>query len=272
MISRSVKSSFAIIMALGFCFVAFGADNYAAWQHNGRINFNTTSSGANVAGNVINFPVLVRLNGDQIDFSQVKSQGADIRFAKADGTHLKYQIERWVDGAGTNDSAEIWVKMDTVFGNSNAQYINIYWGKSDAADSSSASMVFETSNSFTGVYHISEGGTGTRYNAAQASYNMTTTSYDNNESKSCMIGKGDSLEPGDYLSTSGNINVSNITLSAWVNPSQNTTYGKIILKPWSSSAEPWQIWSLQQETSGSWLYSFNVATGKPYPADPFRQE
>jgi hypothetical protein len=47
-------------------------------------------------------------------FSQAQFGGSDIRFTKADNTFLPYEIERW-DSA--HSQAEIWVKVDTVFGN-----------------------------------------------------------------------------------------------------------------------------------------------------------
>jgi hypothetical protein len=53
----------------GAAFAAFAlfagtaaAQPYAAWNQNRVITLNTTSTGANVAGNVTNFPVLIRLS------------------------------------------------------------------------------------------------------------------------------------------------------------------------------------------------------------------
>ena len=80
------------------------------------IALNTTSNGANVANNVYNFPVLVRLTSSNFSgFGPVQAGGADIRFSKsADYTKaLPYQIQRW---DATRDLAEIWVLLDTVSG------------------------------------------------------------------------------------------------------------------------------------------------------------
>jgi hypothetical protein len=43
---------------------------YYGWKHSGKLYFNTTVSGANVAGNVVDLPVLVRLNAGNFNFTQ----------------------------------------------------------------------------------------------------------------------------------------------------------------------------------------------------------
>jgi len=69
---------------------------------------------------VVNFPVLIRLYSTDLDFSQVKPGGGDVRFANSNNVSLPYEIERW---DATGGVAEIWVKIDTVLGNSSSQYI-----------------------------------------------------------------------------------------------------------------------------------------------------
>ena len=133
---------------------SLAVDNYTTWSYSQNCTLNTTGSGANVANNVRNFPILIRLNGGNFNFNQLSDQvsGKDLRFAKSDGTHLSYQIERC--DPGTPDSAEIWVKLDTVRGNNSSQYIKMYWGKSGAGDSSRPKMVFDTANAYKGVWHF----------------------------------------------------------------------------------------------------------------------
>jgi hypothetical protein len=135
---------------------AFAAEDYTQWTSYREITVNTTSSGANVAGNVTNFPVLVRLtNADSAHGSNVLAGalagGADIRFADSTGANpLAYQIERW-----TASAAEIWVKVPTVVGNGNTK-IRMYWGKSGAADSSKGGRVFQASDGYVGVWHMGD--------------------------------------------------------------------------------------------------------------------
>ncbi|MBN1130212.1 MAG: hypothetical protein JXA71_14565, partial [Chitinispirillaceae bacterium] len=66
-----------------------------SWQYARRIFLNTTAGGADVSGDVYNFPVLVRLTAGNFTFSQAQAGGADIRFTKPDNTFIPYEIERW---------------------------------------------------------------------------------------------------------------------------------------------------------------------------------
>jgi len=140
------------------------------WQHARSIGLNTTVSGAGVFENVTGFPVLVRLNSGNFVFSRAKAGGFDIRFTKSDDVPLAYEIERW-DSAG--NSAEIWVKTDTVFGNDSGQSILMYWGNPSAADSSSGRAVFDTADGFVGVWHLSNNRADTVEDATADSYTGT---------------------------------------------------------------------------------------------------
>jgi hypothetical protein len=140
------------------------------WQYSKQLFLNTTMSGAGVIGNVIGFPVLVRLTRGNFDFSQAKGKGEDVRFTKAGGAPLPYEIERWDSVGG---QAEIWVKADTVYGNDDAQYSVMFWGNSTVADSSNSAAVFDTIAGFQGVWHlgqsanlVSTDATGNHYNGA----------------------------------------------------------------------------------------------------------
>lgn len=131
------------------------ADDYSEWRHSQAFILNTTAGGAEISEDMLNFPVLIRLNSDNFSsFFQTLPGGADIRFAKSDDTHLQYQIGRWVDHSGDNDTAEIWVKLDTVYGDNDEQYFKMYWGNGDAADSSDASLVFRTQYGYMATYHL----------------------------------------------------------------------------------------------------------------------
>ena len=125
------------------------------WKSSRSLFFNTTSSGAQVAGNVVNFPVLVRLTSSNLTFSQAQLYGQDIRFAKSNGVPLAYEIEQW-DSA--NAQAEIWVRVDTIFGNDQSRYVTMFWGNSHVASGSNSASVFDTAIGFQGVWHLSEPG------------------------------------------------------------------------------------------------------------------
>jgi hypothetical protein len=99
------------------------------------------------------FPLLVRLSAANFDFSAAHGKGFDIRFAKIDGTRLRYEIERWDPGA---QQAEIWVMLDTVYGSDSTQTMQLYWGNAIAADMSDGPAVFDTTVGYVSVYHLNE--------------------------------------------------------------------------------------------------------------------
>jgi hypothetical protein len=149
---------------------------FSGWKFSRQLLLNTTASGANVAGAVYHFPVLVRLTSGNFDFTKAANDGRDIRFAKSNGTVLPFEIERW---DSVNALAEIWVGEDTVLGNSNAQMITMFFGNADALSASSSGAVFDTAAGFQGVWHLAASGnaqpdaTANHYDGI--AYNVTTT-------------------------------------------------------------------------------------------------
>ncbi len=152
------KKAFILVAVLASATFAT-PDDYSTWAYSRNIFINTSPSGANTYATVTDFPLLVRLTPDQSDiFSSAQSDGSDIRFAKQDGTHLHYQIERW---DATNNVAEIWVLVDAIDPGT-TQSIRMYWGNS-SADSSNGPAVFDTANGFAAVWHMN--GTSNEYDA-----------------------------------------------------------------------------------------------------------
>jgi hypothetical protein len=127
---------------------------HPSWKYSRQLVLNTSPSGANVPGDVFDFPVLIRLNAGNSDFSLSQTAGADIRFTKMDNMALPYEIERWDAAAGRG---EVWVTVDTVRGNNSNQTIVMYWGNSTALDFSNGAEVFDTAKGFAGVWHLSDG-------------------------------------------------------------------------------------------------------------------
>jgi hypothetical protein len=125
-----------------------------AWRFSKILYLNTTISGADVAGDITNFPALARLSKSNFDFSGAQATGDDCRFTKADKTPLPFEIERWDPVAGL---AEIWVKVDTVYGNDDSQFVVMYWGNPSVASGSTSAAVFDTSNGFQAVLHMNAG-------------------------------------------------------------------------------------------------------------------
>jgi hypothetical protein len=143
---------------------------YSAWRYTTKLRLNTTTQGAAVSGTMLDFPLFVRLGAPWgvFDFSEAKTDGADIRFTKADGTPLPCEIESW---DSINEFAELWVRVDSVFGNNDVQYIQMYWGNSEAQSSSDGAKVFDTANGYQGVWHLQPSEQDTVYDVTYNHYN-----------------------------------------------------------------------------------------------------
>ncbi|MEI6605588.1 MAG: DUF2341 domain-containing protein [Verrucomicrobiota bacterium] len=126
---------------------------YPGWAHEGSLFILTTPEGADLPGGAAeaNFPLLVRLNKGNFDFSQTKSKGEDLRFSAA-GKPLAYQIEEW-DAA--NGRASVWVRIPQIQGNARQEF-KVHWGKADAASESKGAAVFSADNGFASVIHMNE--------------------------------------------------------------------------------------------------------------------
>jgi hypothetical protein len=93
----------------------------------------------------LDFPALVRLTSSTFDFSRALSGGADVRFTKSNGMPLPFEIERW-DAA--SQAAEIWMKLDTVYGNDSSHFFTMWWGNPNAVSASDGEAVFDTAGGF----------------------------------------------------------------------------------------------------------------------------
>jgi hypothetical protein len=131
-----------------------GANPYQTWQHSGAIAIVTTPDGADLPASAAetDVPVLVRLDKDFFDFKQANPLGDDIRFSSSTGAPLAYQVEEWDAAKGT---AGIWVRIPSISGNA-LQAIRIHWGKSGAASESNGKAVFNESNGYLSVWHMTD--------------------------------------------------------------------------------------------------------------------
>lgn len=191
------------------------------WQYSRPLYFNTTASGADVAGTITDFPALIRLTKDVFDFSEARSDGGDVRFTKPDGTELSYELERW-DAAG--GAAEIWVRVDTIFGNDSAHDIVMYWGNPIASSASNGAAVFDVDAGFQGVWHMAEAGSDVARDATINGFNATPSGMTAASAAPGIIGVAREFDgKTSFLaatgSASGALNFpesGSFTLSAWV--------------------------------------------------------
>jgi len=124
------------------------------WKHSGSIWLLTTPEGANLPASVQlkNFPVLLRIHRDFLDFSQLMPHGEDLRVAAPTGELLDFQIEHWDASAGT---ASVWVRVPLILGNAR-QELRLHWGNPSATSLSSGQAVFNESNHYRSVWHLSD--------------------------------------------------------------------------------------------------------------------
>ena len=199
--------SLPVVLFLGAMPLFAQQGNYSSWQAYKTISINTTPSGADIATPQLHYPTLVRLGvADSDVFISGKAGGADIRFAKLDGTPLQYQIDQW---NATGRTAAIWVLLDTVKPNDTTTF-KMYWGNAAAIDESNSGAVFDTANGFAGVYHLT--------NFSDATNNGFNGTSDGTTDTAGVIGRAGLFDgvAGDSISIPGLMGKpAALTLSAW---------------------------------------------------------
>jgi hypothetical protein len=235
--------------------------DYQSWTHSAKLALNTASNGAGIAGTVTGFPLLVRLTAGNFPFEEAMAHGEDLRFSKPDKTPLPFEIERWDSLAGV---AEVWVKIDTVRGNSTSQTFMMYWGNRSATAESAGASVFDTAAGYIGVWHCAEGGDVDRKDATANRFDGTTVGYDGDESTNGRIGPGDSLDmSNDAINVGPLLPSETLTLSLWIKAASFTPWGHLIAKASApADSHPWLDWGLQLDSCPMPHVSMTVTTDR----------
>jgi hypothetical protein len=188
------------------------------FSDSGYVIINPGIAGISPNAVIVDFPLLVRLDEQNFDFSQTLPKGENIRFSKVNGTSLPFEIEEW-DTLAKN--AAVWVRIDTIFGNRTEQRFVMKWGDSTAQSRSSGASVFCTASGFAGVWHLDE-------NPGSGSYSMKDRTgngfngtpngaMNNGNSVNGMVGKAILFDGKDDHITAGKLNIAdNYSLSCWV--------------------------------------------------------
>lgn len=124
---------------------------FSDWNHARRISTDPSAAGIILSGDLIGFPLLIRLDTGNFDFSQASPDGSDIRLAKSDGRPLPFEIEFW---DSLQSRAALWVRMDTLRARRPGAYIMLHWGNSGASVQSQPVAVFDTASGFAGAWHL----------------------------------------------------------------------------------------------------------------------
>lgn len=166
-------SILAIVIPIIFLYMQFARTTSAAWYnaswlYRKELVFNNAASGTNLT----DFPVMVKLNSANFNFSQAQSAGQDLRFTDSDGsTLLSYEIEKF-DVSGSE--AIIWVKVPQIDSASATDSIYLYWGNNAASDSQSADNTWNTN--YKGVYHLKDNAASTTVTDSSGNTNTITSS------------------------------------------------------------------------------------------------
>ncbi len=229
----------------------------ASFQNTKVFKLNTTASGANIAANVTNFPLLLRITGGGIT-AAVQGTGtnapADIRFLDGDGvTWLDYQVERWDRSL---DSAEVWVRVPTIEGNYNGHTITMYYKQASGVtlvDGQCASCVFQTSNNFVADWHFNTSGTGSRPDATSNALSLTTGNYAGSELKGGVIAGADSLNgTNQYLQAPSGFSdwSTGLTYTGWAYWASTSSFSRLI--DFGTGIHSENIWTGRNTTTTTW--------------------
>ena len=187
------------------------------WKQRKKIQFNTSSTGADIKEDLADFPVLVRLHTGNFNFSGAKSDGSDIRFVGADDkTPLKYHIEKFDP---KEEIALIWVKVPRISGGSDQNSVWVYYGNPSVPDGQDSGGTYDVKQ--VAVYHMSEKD-GNPQDAT--AYGNNAASFSAKLGLPSVVGNGAQFSGAGELMTitrSASLNFDKgLTLSTWIRLNQ----------------------------------------------------
>ena len=116
------------------------------WEHHLRIHVRDIG----ITSALTNVQVLVTLNSERIDYSQMASDGSDLRFSDPTGIELPYEIQTWNP---TGDSI-IWLRIPEIPAAGSSVYILMHWGNANAPIAQNSMAVW--SNAYDSVWHFED--------------------------------------------------------------------------------------------------------------------
>lgn len=186
--------------------------------------------------NLVDFPVLVKLNSSRIDYSLTQDAGQDLRFVDASGALLPHEIEQW-DESG---DSYVWVKVNQIDALTDTDYIWMYYGNSLTPDGQQPEAVW--SNGYRGVWHLHND---LRDSSPYGNHCANFGTVD----KGGQIGDGQQFDGTDIFIDCGADSsldiLENATLSVWAKISDtNSSWLRLISKKWD-----WQYAGYGMETN-----------------------
>ncbi|MEP0842337.1 MAG: DUF2341 domain-containing protein, partial [Phycisphaerae bacterium] len=182
------------------------ADPITNWQNKQRFPF-----GGFVGTTALtNFPVLIKLTPDRVDYSGFAPGGADIRFSDGDATTaLPFEIEAW----DPNGTSLIWVSVPVL--DDPRDSVVMYWGNPGIPDGQDPAGVWAPGH--LAVHHFG----GVSEVLDSTANNRDATNPLNSSSVAGVVGLGRGFNgAGEYadLGSSFLSGLPQFTLSGWINP------------------------------------------------------
>jgi len=188
---------------------------------------NITIQKSRVSGTLTNFPVLINFVSDSDLRDHARSDGHDILFTDSSGTAvIPHEISQYTSTTG---ALVAWVNIPTVSSAENTT-IYLYYGNPASSDKQNKNGVWDSQ--YRTVWHLDEGGTGTRYDSTSNANNAIPRYYAGTEGTTGQIAGADRLHryPTDYLESTRNIGITGNaarTISFWVNLDDTNRNGMV---------------------------------------------
>ncbi|MHA2334741.1 MAG: DUF2341 domain-containing protein, partial [Candidatus Hodarchaeales archaeon] len=203
----------------------FSAPNWVDTRWRNRKNL--TVDNTKVSADLTNFPVLIDIYDSDLR-RDAQASGGDIFFTDDSGNKLNHEIEVYNRVYNSTHSHLVaWVK--TNLSGSQNTVISMYYGNPTAENQGNPSGVWD--NTYVGVWHLSEKGTGTRYDSTSNNNDATANNYDGDEAVTGQIDGADDFDgSNDYidLGSDSSLNVTTVfTVEAWIKWDGTEDYNSI---------------------------------------------
>jgi hypothetical protein len=213
-----------------------------AWTARRKITFNNTGQ----PQNLVNFPVLVRLDTSRIDYSQTQGLGQDLRFVDADdNTVLDHEIERWTPGG----NSYVWVRVPQIDASSGTDFIYMYYGNTAASAPPLASQQATWDTGFKMVQHLHQTGGGATGHKDSTSNNINSNAI-NVTAQGTATGRidgADSFTAANFdnvdIAHNATLNLGaaeSFTVETWVKTPTATAFA--VCKKTDAGSGDWQLW------------------------------
>lgn len=239
-----------------------GSGWLTGWKYRRTITIDKT--GVDLTG----FPVLIHLSATSGKgstdvtsiFDEVGSNSNAIAFVDGSGARLNFEVEKW-----NSTGREAWVWIGTnLTGTSNTVLYMYYDSTQDGSSYNNAGKVWQ--NSFTGVWHLSEPGTGTRYDSTSNHNDGTPSGYTGNEKTTGTIDGADNFDGSNKYLVVGNGGTLNFditdsfSVSAWIKRGSLSTINFIVTKQLSSGTlRGYNLWIYNNQVWWDFFHDYSAS-------------